>query len=574
VFGGAAGLTIGLLIHGRGWITVVCLVVVAGVSALVSAISDTGSATGLQLLVYSALGLGPLGAMRPWWEAPLGFAAGAVWAFMLVLPGWLLSPRAAEQRSIASAYRALARELRAVGTAGFADARRGATTALNTAYDQVLTTRSTITGRNQELRHLMAVLNQTHPIAEAAARLWVEGNRPPLVVTDTLDKLADAIQYGTGPPAVPDLWGSSAGALELRNALAGAVRVVLGNWSPDQAVGRPRLSRRARLDLWLDRVLAGRAARIFAVRLMVSIGVAAVVSEVLPLQRSYWVVLTVAIVLKPDFGSVFARAVQRGLGTVVGAVAGAVILALVPYGPWLLLPFGVLAALLPFGRSLNFGLMATFLTPLIVVLMDLLSHTGWQLAEARLVDTLLGCAIVLVVGYAPWPGSWYAHLPGQFASTVRGVCGYMEQALAAEGSEAAGWTGPPDRSRLRRRTYRALSDLRTEFQRTMSEPSAVRRRATAWWPAVVALESVVDAVTATAVAVDHGAPAPSAEGVRQLCAALGSVADSMETGVRLLRGVALPSEEALKPVTDAVRAVLGALSGREAEAGDGAATLS
>ena len=48
--------------------------------------------------------------------------------------------------------------------------------------------------------------------------------------------------------------------------------------------------------------------------------VAAVISQVLPLQRSYWVVLTVGIILKPDYGSVFARAVQRGVGTVVGAV--------------------------------------------------------------------------------------------------------------------------------------------------------------------------------------------------------------------------------------------------------------
>jgi len=28
------------------------------------------------------------------------------------------------------------------------------------------------------------------------------------------------------------------------------------------------------------------------------------------------------IILKPDYGSVFARAVQRGIGTVVGAVLG------------------------------------------------------------------------------------------------------------------------------------------------------------------------------------------------------------------------------------------------------------
>jgi len=47
------------------------------------------------------------------------------------------------------------------------------------------------------------------------------------------------------------------------------------------------------------------------------------------------VTLTVAIVLKPDYGSVFARAVQRGIGTIVGAVAGAVLLELF-YVAWLL----------------------------------------------------------------------------------------------------------------------------------------------------------------------------------------------------------------------------------------------
>ena len=35
---------------------------------------------------------------------------------------------------------------------------------------------------------------------------------------------------------------------------------------------------------------------------MLCIGVATVLGQALPLQRSYWVPLTVAVVLKPDFG--------------------------------------------------------------------------------------------------------------------------------------------------------------------------------------------------------------------------------------------------------------------------------
>lgn len=60
------------------------------------------------------------------------------------------------------------------------------------------------------------------------------------------------------------------------------------------------------------------------------------------------------------------------------------------HGTWLLIPFAVLAALLPYGRSRNYGLLATFLTPLVVVLIDLLTPVGWRLAEDRLIDTLIG----------------------------------------------------------------------------------------------------------------------------------------------------------------------------------------
>src|SRR5580692_8631299 len=43
VFGGAAGLLIGMVIHHRGWGAVAALVVVAGVSALISRLGSTGS---------------------------------------------------------------------------------------------------------------------------------------------------------------------------------------------------------------------------------------------------------------------------------------------------------------------------------------------------------------------------------------------------------------------------------------------------------------------------------------------------------------------------------------------------
>lgn len=96
VLGGAVGLTIGSAIHGRGWLAVLALTAVAGVSGLLSALGDIGSVTGLQLLVYASLGIGPLGAQRPVWHTVVGFLAGTAWALVLILPGWLLSPHGKE----------------------------------------------------------------------------------------------------------------------------------------------------------------------------------------------------------------------------------------------------------------------------------------------------------------------------------------------------------------------------------------------------------------------------------------------------------------------------------------------
>ena len=578
VFGGAAGLVIGSAIHGRGWVAVAAIVVVAGVSAILARLGATGSITGLQLLVYSALCLGPLGALRPWWHTALEFVAGVVWALALITPSFLLAPRAPEQRAVAAVYHALASDLRALGTPGAAAARSALAAALNAAYDALLTGRSRSSGRSPRDMRLMAILNVSHQMAEALAALRRAGERPPPWVIDTVDRLADAVlalpAYRRGTrtplPVIPPQWSATPGALALRDSMVALSRAISGDWQR-----RPALPRAARgLRPWLrdrgarvfDLLIGGRVAWTFTIRLMICTGVAAVMSEVLPIQRSYWVVLTTAIILKPDYGSVFARALQRAIGTVIGAVLGAAILAVVPYGLWLLVPFGVLAALLPYGKSRSFGLSAVFLTPLVVLLIDLLSPGGWHLAETRALDTLLASAIVLLIGYAPWPVAWHAHLPGQFAGTLRAVAAYMDESLVTawvpgpRPAPAAGGTAPAPRSRLRRQAWRSLSDLRAEYQRTMSEPAAVSRRASAWWPAVVGLEEVLDEVTAAVVGISRGAAPPPPAAVHKLSGTLRAVAGAIDAGVAPPAGGDLPDDPWLEPVTGAVRSVLAVLT--------------
>lgn len=542
VLGGAVGMGIGLLIHGTGWLAVVVIMLVSLVSAVISAAGSIGSATGLELLVYAVLASGPLALIGPWWWVIGLFLVGAVWSLGLSVLGWALFPRRPEQRSVADVYHAIAQMLAAIGTEDVVVARHAVTAALNTAYDEVLAARAAIAGGDPQRARLVTLLNETHRVVEAAITLASEGNRP-LPLIDSMEAIADSIRDDvplTAPIPQPPV--DSLGAHALRDALVAVTEVPTGRPAP---VALPKRTGRQWLRDYLAELRYGRLVRQHALRLTLCMGVAAAMSEVLPLQRSYWVMLTVVVVLKPDFGSVFARAMQRAAGTVVGAVIGAGLLAVVPYGPLLLIPIAVLAFLLPYGFSRNFGLFATLLTPLVLILIDLPSNAGWQLAQVRLIDTLLGCAIVLVLGYALWPSSWHAHVDAQFADAVGEIARYLRAFGAA----------PATRSALRRKAYRRLSDLHTVFQRALSEPAAISRRATAWYPAVVGLERTLDAITTTVVTAQQGGAAPSEASVCRLADVLDEIDRAARTNVRPRR-LPLPAEPAIRPVSQAIDEVL------------------
>ena len=114
---------------------------------------------------------------------------------------------------MAAVYEALAEQLRTVGTDQFTARRQALTSALNTAYDELLRARSTATGLNWRRARLVAALNASHLIAEAATALGVTGTRPPPLVIEVVSRLGDAIRNGTPPPMIPPPWAVSRGAV-------------------------------------------------------------------------------------------------------------------------------------------------------------------------------------------------------------------------------------------------------------------------------------------------------------------------------------------------------------------------
>ncbi|MXM64969.1 FUSC family protein [Streptomyces sp. HUCO-GS316] len=555
---GAVGITLGTLVHGHGWLAVATVTGVALVSGMISTIGAVASVSGLLLLLNSVVGAG-LAMPGEWWAAPLLMTGGGLLVLALALLAWPLRSGVPERAAVADTYRTVAGLLAACGSprvGEYEDVRHAVTQSLNQSYDLVLGHRARQHGRSPEPTRLLAQLNAITPVMEAAPAAHLSGSRLPPEVPEAVRHLARAVETGRTVPLdlrLPLPTTETARAVD--HALRHAADVVTApDVDPrgiDDRLGRPaalgvRAARAAR------NVALSAASWRYGLRLALCIGLAQVLVSIIPVPRSYWVALTVTFVMKPDFGSVFSRALLRALGTVAGLVVAAAVLAEVPRGWWDVPVMLLLAPLIPLLTPRGYGYQTAAITPVILLLSDVLNRQGTALLLPRLVDSLMGCTIALVAGYLLWPESWHTRVGDRLADAVADTARYVEAAFGAPGAEPG---APAARARMRRRLYRDLSVIRTEFQRALTEPPPTGRRAAAWWPLVVAVERIVDATTAARVRVKHGAPPPSPAEVGQITLQLRELAEGVreaETLQSVRTDLTGPSGSVLEPVRQEV----------------------
>ncbi|MFJ4469982.1 FUSC family protein [Streptomyces sp. NPDC089424] len=553
---GAAGVTLGTLVYGQGWVAVAVVTGIALVSGMISTIGAVASVSGLLLLLNCVVGAG-LPMPGAWWTPALLIGGGGLLVLLLALIAWPLRAGVPERLAVARTYDGVADLLTTCAgrsEVAYDDARHAVTDAMNDAYDLVLSHRARHHGRSPELTRLIAQLNAVTPMLEAAPAVHLGGSPLPDEIPAGVRSVAEAVRASRSEPLtlhLPPPTSETGRAVD--HALRHAASVVT---APDIDPGglEDRLGRPAALGIRTAHatrsMLLSAGSWHYGLRLALCIGIAQALVSIIPVPRSYWVALTITFVLKPDFGSVFSRALLRALGTVVGLVVAAAVLSEVPRGWWDVAVMLLLAPLVPALTPRGYGYQTAAITPVILLLSDILNQEGTALLLPRLVDSLMGCAIALIAGYLLWPESWHTRVGARLADAVADTAGYVETAFA-------GTADPASRARLRRRLYRDLSGIRTEFQRALTEPPPTGRRAAAWWPLVVAVERIVDATTAARVRVKHGSAPPSRAEVEQVARQLRELSEGLreaDTLVPVRSDLTGPAGSVLEPLRQEVAA--------------------
>ncbi len=186
---------------------------------------------------------------------------------------------------------------------------------------------------------------------------------------------------------------------------------------------------RAPLDFLRAMLSPGSLILRFAMRVAVVTTLAVAITHVFDLKRGYWLTITAIVILQPYAGVTLMRAVQRVLGTVLGALLAAALGAYF-HDPRSILVIATVfvaccVALLP----INYAAFSVFLTPTFVLLAEA-GAGDWHLASTRVTNTLLGGALALVGSRLLWPSPERARFPTYGADALRANAEYLRRVLS------------------------------------------------------------------------------------------------------------------------------------------------
>jgi uncharacterized membrane protein YccC len=496
---GSAGVLVGTYAGDHvGAVTLTLVLTALGLLAGgMSAIGPVASGGGTQLLVAAAIGAGmPL--PDSGWARALAFLAGAGWLIVLRLalptPGALAGDFRfdGERAAVAAVYEAVASLLDAAGTE-HATARRAAlTAALDQAQDALAGPRLRRYASSAAERRLHAQYAAALPLAEAATALAWAGEPLNGRAAEGPRRLAAAVRESavTGPLPAP---ARSAPALRaLDDALLQAAHAF------DQDGGSDlHTRRRGARDLL--RTAFGAGGREYGLRVALCFGASVAIAQALHHSHWYgqhthwyWLPATAVFLVKPDLGPLVSRVLCRAAGTVLGALLFAGFAAVLPHPQGLVALVAVCGALIPVSTR-HFAAQTAVVTVLVLSLVMVGGEP--QASVGRIGETLLACALVLIVGHLPMPGERGGHVRARLASAGSAAHAYLVHVLDGSDDRAARWT-------LRRDAYRALSEARAAIALSAAELPALARHTEGTDEVAALLERLVDTTTAAAVHLD------------------------------------------------------------------------
>lgn len=199
-----------------------------------------------------------------------------------------------------------------------------------------------------------------------------------------------------------------------------------------------------------------------------------IIAVIFKIDRGYWILLTIVVILKPAYALTKQRNRDRLIGTLAGIVTGMTILYFIQNNTVLLiLMICFMAASYMFLRT-NYFLSVLFMTPELIIFFHLLYPGDMaEVMQDRIIDTAIGSVIAFFASLFLVP-AWERHSIKAYMTEMLQANERYYQAIAAQFIPDAG-TDMVAIKMARRNALIVLANLSDAFTRMLSEPKRHRQ---------------------------------------------------------------------------------------------------
>ncbi|HEX4663113.1 MAG TPA: FUSC family protein [Terriglobales bacterium] len=207
-----------------------------------------------------------------------------------------------------------------------------------------------------------------------------------------------------------------------------------------------------------------------AVRLAVTLGIGVVMARAISARRSYWLPMTICLVLKPEFTVTFSRGLLRMGGTIAGLLLSTALFHFLrPAIAMEVILVAIFVFLVRWIGPANYGIFAINVSALVVLLIAFTGVAPQEVIIVRGLMTLLG-GVTALAAYAVWP-TWEARRSSEVLAQMLDAYRAYFQAITARYLGAADLTQSElNKARLGARLAR--SAMESSVDRLRMEPVA------------------------------------------------------------------------------------------------------
>jgi len=211
-----------------------------------------------------------------------------------------------------------------------------------------------------------------------------------------------------------------------------------------------------------------------SLRMMITCIVGYVISRFLPNgHHSYWLLLTIIVILKPGFSLTRQRNFERFTGTIAGGLIGILILAFI-HDRMILFSLIIFFMIGTYTfQRLNYIVMVIFMTPYILTLFNLLGLGFVNVAEERLLDTGIGSLLSFMASYLLFPHWESAQLDDYMKSVLKANINYiyrLADIVRGKNNSVLNY------KLTRKEVFLSNANLSAAFNRMLSEPKSKQRK--------------------------------------------------------------------------------------------------